>query len=166
VNGGIAFAGATSDARGLAEAFETECRLLSELATVLRKQREGVACDDVAVVDDSVFAAHRVMRTLDEARKRRRTLLEIIAGAQDASLEDLELTLGRHMTPGLANVRDRLRLQAKTVAREIEINRRVLRGAMEQGDRFIQAICGGKSSASYESREPSGGQGVLLNRQA
>lgn len=166
MNGGIAFAGATSDARGLAEAFETECRLLGELATVLRKQREGVASDDVAVVDESVFAANRVMRTLDEARKRRRTLLEIIAGAQDASLEDLELTLGRHMTPGLANVRDRLRLQAKTVAREIEINRRVLRGAMEQGDRFIQAICGGKNSASYEAREPSGGQGVLLNRQA
>ena len=86
------------------------------------------------------------MRTLEEARRRRRTLLQLVAGAQDASLADLELLLGGLMTPGLANVRDRLRQQARSVAREIEINRRVLCGAMEQGDRFIQAIRGANSS--------------------
>ncbi len=166
MNREFAFAATTSDGSSLADAFEAECRLLAELAVVLRRQREGVAADDVTTVDESVFAANRVMRTLEEARRRRRTLLDLIAGAPDAALDDLELTLGGHMTPSLADVRDRLRKQALAVAREIEINRRVLRGAMEQGHRFMRALCGSEASVSYEPGETAGALGALLNRQA
>lgn len=165
MSGGTAYAEVGGDADALVAAFETEHRLLGDLAGVLRRQREGVATDDVAMVDESVFAANRVMRTLDEARRRRRTLLGMLTGAQDTALEDLELALGRLMTDDLAKVRDRLRIQARAVAREIEINRRVLRGAMEQGERFMHAICGGARPRSYEPGETTGATGALLNRQ-
>jgi hypothetical protein len=82
VNGEAVF-GAARAASGLTDAFEVECRLLGELAGLLRRQREGVATDDVTVVDESVFAANRVLPTLEEARRRRRTLLQLVAGAQD-----------------------------------------------------------------------------------
>lgn len=153
------------DASALVAAFEAECRLLGDLAGVLRRQREGVASDDVTIVDESVFAANRVVRTLEEARRKRRTLLGLLAGAQDAALDDLEMALGRLMTDDLAKVRDRLKTQARSVAREIEINRRVLRGAMEQGERFMHAICGGPQPRTYEPGESSGAIGALLNRQ-
>lgn len=165
MSGGTACAEVGGQADALVAAFEAECRLLGDLAGVLRRQREGVATDDVTIVDESVFAANRVVRTLEEARRRRRTLLGMLAGAQDTTLDDLEMALGRLMTKDLASVRDRLRAQARSVAREIEINRRVLRGAMEQGDRFMHAICGGTPSRSYEPGESAGATGALLNRQ-
>lgn len=148
----------------LVAALETECRLLGELAEVLRSQREGVAGDDVERVDASVFAANRVLRTLEEARRYRRTVLDLLVGARDAALDDLEAALGRPVTHTLADARDRLKLQARRVAREIEINRRVLRGAMEQGERFLQAIRGAQP-LSYEPGDAPGATGALLNTQ-
>lgn len=150
--------------RDLVAALEAECRLLGELAEVLRSQREGVAGDDVERVDASVFAANRVIRTLEEARRYRRTLLDVLVGSHDAALEDLEAALGRSVSAALAAARDRLKLQARRVAREIEINRRVLRGAMEQGERFLHAIRGAQP-LSYEPRDAAGATGALLNTQ-
>ena len=41
----------------LAEAFLNEARLLTDLIDVLRQQREGVAGDNLALVDDTIYAA-------------------------------------------------------------------------------------------------------------
>lgn len=153
------------DATRLADALETECRLLAELGEVLRRQREGVARDDIQTVDESVMAAHRVMRTLGEAKKRRRLIVGMLLAAEDTPLDELELALGPDMTPRLATANARLRKQAHDVAREIEINRRVLSGALAQGDRFMQLLCGAQPAPSYDPAAPAGHGGVLINRQ-
>jgi len=128
------------DVLTLVEALDVEGRLLGELKTILQQQRQGVATDDLGVIDDSVFAAHRVMGTLKEAQKRRRTLVEILTGTETTPLDELDEALGTEMTPGLLAVRDRLHHEARELAREIRINHRVLQGAMEQGSRMIQVL--------------------------
>jgi hypothetical protein len=131
---------ASHDVLTLIEALDVEGRLLSELKTILQQQRHGVATDDIEAIDDSVFAAHRVMGTLKEAQKRRRTLVEILTGTETTPLDELDEALGAEMTPGLLAVRDRLHHEARELAREIRINHRVLKGAMEQGSRMIQVL--------------------------
>jgi hypothetical protein len=54
----------------LTDALISERRLLEELITVMRRQRSAVGDDDLQSVDDSVFASHRVLVTLNEARQR------------------------------------------------------------------------------------------------
>jgi hypothetical protein len=159
----------TIDAATLAEALDTECRLLGDLRSVLQRQREGIASDDADAVDQSVVAANRVMRTLDEARKKRRTVVGILAAAEDTPLDELDDVLGPRMTQQLANARARLHDQAKIVARDIEVNRRILRAAMDHGARFMQALCGVPAQPSsyapaVRAAPPASRGGVLINQ--
>lgn len=134
-------AGPVIDTRSLADAIEVECRLLRELRDALKRQRDGLDRDDPVVVDESVVAAHRVMHTLAEARRRRRALLGLLAPAEDTPLDELDAALGPRMTPGLAGARARLHDEARGVAREIEINCQWLSAALDQRNRFIHAFC-------------------------
>jgi hypothetical protein len=160
---------AVTTAASLADAFHREARLLDDLGVVLRRQRNGVAGDDVQAVDESVFAAHRVMRTIEEARRRRRTLIGILTGAEDVSIHDLDEALGVRMTGALTTGRDDLESAALALSREIAINREVLRAAIETGDEFVRALCGAPAApvSGYGERTthtgPAGG-GVLLNQ--
>ena len=52
----------------LVDAFDTEARQIETLVGVLRRQREGIAQDEIGSVKDSVSAIHRILLTLDEAR--------------------------------------------------------------------------------------------------
>ena len=52
----------------LTDALKTERRLIDELISVMKRQRSAVGDDDLQAVDDSVFATHRVLVTLSEAR--------------------------------------------------------------------------------------------------
>jgi hypothetical protein len=154
----------------LAQALDGEIKLLNDLASILRRQREGVATDDVQKVDDSVFAAHRVMRTIEEARRRRRTVTGILLGAGDVPVRELELALGARATPALGSAVTHLNAAADALSREIEINRRVLRGAIEAGDRVVRALTGARNGGvSYDAtaqsvQMPAGG-GSLFNQQ-
>jgi len=47
----------------LTEALVAERRLIDDLISIMRKQRNAVGDDDLQVVDDSVFATHRVLVT-------------------------------------------------------------------------------------------------------
>jgi hypothetical protein len=155
---------------GLSAALEGESRLLGELAAILRRQREGVASDDVQMVDDSVFAAHRIMRTIEEARRRRRTLTGMLLGAEDVPVRDLELALGARATPPLVLASCNLQVAAEALSREIEINRHVLRGAIQAGEAMVRTLCGARSApVSYDAtarsvQAPAGG-GTLFNQQ-
>ncbi len=126
----------------LEDALNTEARLLDDLVDVLVSQRSGVAGDDLAAVDDSVFAAQRVLLTLGEARRKRRTLLKLVAGCEDMPLADLEDSLGPSLTEGVRDAGRRLRSSANELAGELEQNRRILRGAIRTGDKLIRALCG------------------------
>jgi hypothetical protein len=154
----------------LAGALAGEVRLLDDLASILRRQREGVATDDVQMVDDSVFAAHRMMRTIEEARRRRRTLIAILLGAGDVPPRELPPAFGVRATPELVAAIERLHAAADALSREIEINRHVLRGAIDAGDRVVRALCGARGTpVSYDAAAravpaPAGG-GALFNQQ-
>lgn len=131
-----------NDVDGLIEALATESRLLAELTAILRRQREGIATDDLQVVDESVFASHRVMGTLKEAQRQRRALVEILTGTETTPLAELEEVFGERMPPDLVVARDAVQQQAQELAREIRINREVIAGAMQHGSRMIQTLRG------------------------
>lgn len=154
----------------LAEALRDEARLLAELTTIVHNQRAGVAADDVQVVDDSVFGAHRVLRTIGEARRRRRALLDALVGSEDLALQDLDDALGILMTPEVRQARDELQAAATILSREIAINRRIIQDALRAGDEQMRTLCGApKQQLSYgadaRAVDDSRGSGLLLNRQ-
>jgi len=158
-------AAAAHDTARLAAALQTESRLLDELTRVLRRQRDGITRDDIAMVDESVVAAHRVMGTLKEAQRQRHTLLELLTGTSTTRLDQLDEALGDAMTVEIRALRDELNEHARALAREIRINREVLQGAMEHGSRMIHVLRGAISEAS-EPAAPIAPEsaGTLLDR--
>ena len=155
--------GIADDTALLIDTLETECRLLDELAGVLRQQREGVATDNMNMVDDSVFSAHRVMGTLKEAQRRRRSLVELLTGTQTTSLADLDEALGPLPDHALGDVRARIGREARSLAREIRINRSVLDGAMDQGNRLMMALRGA-TAVALTPGAVSDAPGVLIDQ--
>jgi FlgN protein len=127
----------------LTDALITERRLLDELIGVLRRQRSAVGDDDLQRVDDSVFATHRVLVTLNEARRRRRTLNTLIGQREDIGIHALDQALGPRMTPALREARDGLHHAARALSREVAVNRRILREALTCGDADARTLAVG-----------------------
>lgn len=155
----------------LASAVTTEIRLLEDLIGIMRRQREAVAVDDLSTVDDSVFATHRILVTLGEARRQRRSLCRFLGGTEDLALRLLDDVLGDRMTDSLRFARDGLRAVALTLSREVELNRQVLRSALSTGNEYVRALYGptadprgGYAAAPRRLADGSAG-GVLLNKQ-
>lgn len=133
----------------LTDALTTERRLLDELIAVMRRQRNAVGSDDLQAVDDSVFATHRVLVTLSEARRRRRNLNMLIGQREDLGIHSLDEALGTRMTPALRDARDELHVAARALSREVSINRRVLREALACGDLYARALVGASDAPVY-----------------
>jgi flagellar FlgN protein len=114
----------------LIDAFETESRLLDELIAVMRRQRGAVGDDDLQAVDDSVFATHRVLATLSEARSRRQTLNRLLGYREDLAIQSLHEALGSRLSAALGAARDRLSVAARNLSAEVAVNRRLLRAAL------------------------------------
>lgn len=157
----------------LAEALRREGKLLVDLLEVLRAQRAAVARDDLAAVDESVFAAQRILRTLAEARKQRWGLFEAMGLPRETPLGDLDTLLGPWMREDLATARNRLQEIAGELARELAVNRLVLEGALAACDDFVRLYrsgADGVGTPAYDPRRPqpapSGPSGTLLDRQA
>ena len=154
----------------LLDALRSETRLLVSLLDVLRNQRTGVAQDDLQMVDESVYGAQRILLTLAEARRRRRSLLQIVAGDQDADLDDLESALGPLLNDEIRSARDELSAAARRVAAELEINRRVLKSAIRNGETYVKALYGvsdepGVYAPAAEPQSGQPGSGLLLDKQ-
>jgi hypothetical protein len=126
----------------LAEALVTERRLIDDLIAIIRKQRSAVGDDDLQVIDDSVFATHRVLVTLSEARRSRRNLNALIGQPEDLGLHALDDALGRRMTTGLRAARDELHTAARTLSREVALNRRILKEALAAGEQYARTLAG------------------------
>jgi len=154
----------------LERVFETERRLLDQLRDVLLHQRTGLSTNDIPTLDDSVFSAQRLFLTLQEARRRRRALLDLVAGDADLPLAELE----DHVADLAASVRiarDRLLESARGLHRELEINRKVLDGAIGVGDQLIRAFSGSEPAPTYSAGpdadgSASGSSGSLVNTRA
>jgi flagellar FlgN protein len=117
----------------LAEALAAERRLIDELLAVIHRQRAAVADDDLRGIEDSMFATHRLLVTLSEAKCRRRTVNTLLGQSEDVGILALDRVLGARMTPELREQRDGLHQAARTLSREVAVNRELLRDAM--GDR-------------------------------
>ena len=152
----------------LLDALRSERKLLDELVATLRRQRSAVGSDDLQAVDDSVFATHRILATLGQARVRRRQINRLIAGDEELPARDLDDVLGEHMDDALRAARDELQASAAALAREVDVNRRVLRDALAGGDAQARTLAGVPVLAGGmpNGAAAPANAGVLLNRTA
>jgi hypothetical protein len=153
----------------LADAMSSETRLIEELIAIMRRQRKAVASDDLQAVDDSVFATHRVLVTLNEARRRRHALNRMLGWREDISIDALEDMLGTRMTQHLGALRDLLRQAARSLSQEVSVNRQVLRQALAGGEAYVRTLTGAPAPATYASNVAAPevmNEGMLINRRA
>ncbi len=146
-------------ATALVDALRDESRLLESLAAIMRAQRDAVGTDDIDAVDQSVFATHRVLVNLNEARRRRRQLNSLLGESDDLSVPALEDFFGGEPPADVRQAADQLADAGRALQREVEINRRVLRQAIERGDRHVRTLAG----AGPEATAPRTG-GALIDR--
>ena len=153
----------------LADALRSEARLLADLTAIMRRQREAVGRDDLDGVDDSVFATHRVLVTLGEARRRRRSLNNLLGESDDLSVAALRNFFADAMPGDVRVAADQLAAAARVLQREVDVTRRVLRQAIRSGEEFVRSLCGASASASSNyapdaapAFHPAGG--VILDR--
>ncbi len=126
----------------LADAMASEKLLVDELVSIMRRQRAAVAGNDLQALDDTVFATHRVLSTLSQARRRRHLLNTLLGEREDLPLDALEGVLGARMTESLRLVRDTLQDSARVLSREVAVNRFVLRHAITSGDACLRVLKG------------------------
>ena len=157
----------------LADSMASETRLIDELIAIMKRQRQAVAMDDLQAVDDSVFATHRVLVTLNEARRRRHALNRMLGEREDISIDALDDMLGGRMTDRLRELRTALQQSARALSQEVSVNRQVLRQALAGGDAYVRVLTGAPGPVTYgapttpaaAAQDPSKG-GYLLNRRA
>ncbi len=145
----------------LLDSLRSERKLLDDLVATLRRQRSAVGTDDLQSVDDTVFATHRILATLGQARVRRRQINRLLVGADELPARALEEALGEHMDEELRGACADLQASAAVLAREVDVNRRVLRDALANGDAQARVLAG---AAVPTPLGASGG--ALLNRTA
>lgn len=149
----------------MVEALREEEKMLSELVEVLRSQRDSIASDDLQGLDDAVFATHRVLLTLGEARRRRLALNQMMGEADDLSMESLKEAFNGAPPPELRSAIDALATTGEVLNREVELNQRVLRVAVDAGDKLVRALCGvSPDSASYSGQVNRSSEGSMLDR--
>ena len=156
----------------LYDALISERRLLDELIAQMRRQRSAVGSDDIDGVDDSTFATHRILATLGQARTRRRQLNVLISGSPDTTLRQVEEMLGHNMDGRLRDARQRLQHSADILAREVGMNRKLLREAITSNDAHVRTLVGQPEHGTTYINDaggrmaPTPARGVLVNRTA
>ncbi len=156
--------GAPATLGALLDALRSERKLLDDLASTMRRQRDAVGRDDLEAVDDSVFATHRILATLGQARLRRRAVNRLVAGVEELPVRSLEAVLGDQMTDELRDARNDLQASAGALGREVDVNRRVLREALAAGDAHARVLAG--SGASVDGPSAAAAARALLDRTA
>ena len=117
----------------LRDALASETRLLNDLITIMRQQRDAASRDDLPAMDDSVFATQRVLHTLGEARRRRHVIYRTLGAPEDDGVPAIATALGSALTPELTQALDMLMTTASVLAREVAVNRTALRQALAAG---------------------------------
>jgi hypothetical protein len=134
----------------LSDALLAERKLIDDLTAVVLRQRAAIAVDDLQAIDDSVFATHRLLLTLGEARKGRRSINAMAGCKEETGVKHLEGALGPWMTPRLRAAREELQVAAISLSREIGINRRILREAIANSDSFVRTVVGAPNDAAQQ----------------
>lgn len=126
----------------LTDALRSEAKLLGELAATMRRQRDAVAADDLDAIDESVFSTHRVLSTLGETRRRRRWLAQLLGESEDLSLSTLESFFKGELPENVRDATTELADAARALQHEVDLNRHVLRTAIEASDAYVRSLCG------------------------
>ncbi|MDQ6737095.1 MAG: flagellar protein FlgN [Gemmatimonadota bacterium] len=140
----------------LSDALLAERKLIDELTEIVLRQRAAIAVDDLQAVDDSVFATHRMLLTLGEARKGRRAINAMAGCKEETGVKYLEEALGPWMTSELRTSREDLQSAAARLSREIGINRRILREAIANSDSFVRTVVGAPTDAAQQGYGANG----------
>jgi len=145
----------------LADTLLSEAKLLAELSATMQRQRDAVAVDDLDAIDDSVFCTHRVLATLGEARRRRRWLAQLLGESDDLSLSALAHFFNGNPPACVHTAAAHLADAARVLQRDVNVNRRVLRRAIEASDAYVRTLCGisGPESAAYSDAPGRAGEG-------
>lgn len=134
----------------LVRALRDEHAVLEDLVTTLERQRGAVSRDDIDAVNDSVFAAHRLLGAYREARTRRRSVVIVACGGGAGSIEDLAHALGTPLSDAERVASDDLRSAARRLVAAVDQNRKLLQAAMASGDAFFRLLTGaGPATQAY-----------------
>ncbi len=156
---------------GLSRALRDEATVLDQLERAMASQRAAVAANEDEALQSSSQAVGRIVRTLEEAKKRRASIVHYLTGREDLALNQLEYFLGDPLPLDLDTARAQLRLAAQSVAREAVVNKAVLRRAKDANDAFLQELFSAVArSDSVYGRGPGENEremsGRFLNRKA
>ena len=147
-----------------------ETDAVHELREALVRQRAGVAADSTPAVHGSCDDIARILVALDNTRRHRSALLEVLVREQPPTLDALARELGDTLPARIAEAGQRLRQEAEGAAREAAVNRTVLQRTVEAGEAFLQALFtnAGAPDAVYRpgERRDDDGSGFLLDRKA
>lgn len=149
--------------------LEKEAELLDELRQVFRRQREALVRGDAERLDDGVFAATRLMRTLDEARASRRKVTVGLLGA-DVDFLELDDMLSGQASTGLLAARETVLQAARGLRQEVAVLRSSLHVLLDDNRRCLDALLGADGPTAIpvgeaRSSAPEGGR-QLLDRHA
>lgn len=134
----------------LVRAMRDEHAVLEDLVTTLERQRGAVSRDDIDAVNDSVFAAHRLLSAYREARTRRRSVVIVACGGGEGSIEDLSHALGTPLSDAERAASEDLRSAARRLVAAVDQNRKLLQAAMSSGDAFFRLLTGaGAATQAY-----------------
>lgn len=122
----------------LTRALQHERALIDNLRQALLRQRAAVAAHDPQAIEVSVHAIGRTLLTLEEARRLRLALLDLIGAP--VPLAELERVIGGELTPAFRAACQAVRRAAEDTAREVAINQNILRRAIWAGDVFLQQL--------------------------
>lgn len=134
-------------------ALRAETTLVASLRAALVSQRAAIAANDAPGVHASIADIGRIVQGLTDARRARSHVLHALCGDGTVPLEHAESASGMRFPPDVQEARRALRREAETVTREVAINHRVLRGAVEAGERFLQELFStrGNSTPTYSA---------------
>ncbi len=139
---------------GLIDTLRSERRLIDDLRVLMIRQREAVAGDQMQELEDTVFAVQRVMLTLGEARKRRRTLSERLGCDPETTPRYLPDALGSQASREVVDASRDLVESAEALSREVAVNRDVLQRGLSTGEEFVRILTGAAEQklAGYSER--------------
>ena len=155
----------------LIAALDEEVELLDSLRKIFSGQREALATGDPLALDDGVFAATRVMRTMDEARRRRRSLTIKLLGSE-IDFDELDTVLTGSQNRPIRVARERVRVAATRLREEVATLRRILQVALRDNRVYLETLLGAgvhkaTSEAAYggaEAVQEAGESGAVLDR--
>ena len=146
----------------LVSALDEEVALLDSLRDIFVVQREALAEGDAGALDDGIFAATRMMRTMEEARRRRRRLTERLTGGE-LELDEMDVWLSGVSNRPIRGARDRVQAAAVRLRSEVGLLRGILKTALSDNRRYLEVLLG-DTTRPVTAEGYEGGTGAVLDR--